>query len=620
MKRRKQVHEELDLEEDDQPTPKRAKANGTPKPYTVKDDHNGRGEEIDVTSRRSSRRGRSVTDTGLDLLPDQEEVNGNGYEEDSSGDESGIYDLAAEAKADSETGISTITPKRGRPRKVLDATEPNGNTPSKTANGTKLFSTPVRANALTDTQTNGTPSLERNANRSARKKSSRTLIERTMAGNTSDNDDEEEDIAQHIYNVDEDIDVDREGATLELVDPSDPPDTPSKRKRRANGTKSRARSPTPPLEELPPHEKYFFQNRGGRVKTSDNNLSTLSLLDYEEYFNLVRQLKDSHVNNRKILQDLHAKLFSQWQFELSQDFNICIYGYGSKRAILMRFADYLYGSETSDTKLKIVVVNGYVQNLTVRDVLNTIAAAISGPGQRMGSQPAEMLESLITLLEEDESQSVTVIVHSIDRLPLRRPATQAILSRLSAHPQIKFVASADHPSFPLLWDSSLRSTYNFLFHNCTTFEPYTVEIDVVDEVNDLLGRSGRRVGGKEGVSFVLKSLPENAKNLFRVLIGEQLVALDEGFADGRNGDDGNDDNERRTNNLRKSEPGVEYRVLYQKAVEEFICSNEMNFRTLLKEFHDHQMIQSRKDALGIEMLSVPFRKEELETILEDIMS
>jgi origin recognition complex subunit 2 len=32
------------------------------------------------------------------------------------------------------------------------------------------------------------------------------------------------------------------------------------------------------------------------------------------------------------------------------------------------------------------------------------------------------------------------------------------------------------------------------------------------------------------------------------------------------------------------------------------------------------MIVSRKDALGTEMLSVPFRKEELETILEDIVS
>lgn len=37
-------------------------------------------------------------------------------------------------------------------------------------------------------------------------------------------------------------------------------------------------------------------------------------------------------------------------------------------------------------------------------------------------------------------------------------------------------------------------------------------------------------------------------------------------------------------------------------------------------FHDHQMIQSKKDVMGTEILSVPFRKEELETILEDIMS
>ena len=30
-------------------------------------------------------------------------------------------------------------------------------------------------------------------------------------------------------------------------------------------------------------------------------------------------------------------------------------------------------------------------------------------------------------------------------------------------------------------------------------------------------------------------------------------------------------------------PGIEYRMVYNKAVEEFICSSEMAFRTLLKE-------------------------------------
>lgn len=37
-------------------------------------------------------------------------------------------------------------------------------------------------------------------------------------------------------------------------------------------------------------------------------------------------------------------------------------------------------------------------------------------------------------------------------------------------------------------------------------------------------------------------------------------------------------------------------------------------------FHDHQMITSRKDILGTELLSLPFRREELEAILEDLVS
>ncbi|KAH6684478.1 origin recognition complex subunit 2-domain-containing protein, partial [Halenospora varia] len=490
----------------------------------------------------------------------------------------------------------------------------NGNTPTKTPNGKTLFSTPSKTINFTDigTPNNETPTLKRNINRSARKKATKSLIERITCGNASDDDEEEEVIAQNIYDEDEDEETG--------IDTPGVPETPSKRKGRQKGTKTRAKSPSPSLHDLPPYEKYFFQNRPGRVKTSDNNLSSLSLLDHEEYFNLVRNFKDPQAPSRKALQELHAKSFNQWQFELSQNFNICIYGYGSKRSLLMRFADHIYKSSANKGNQKIVVVNGYVHNLTIRDVLNTVASAVSGPGHKIGSQPAEMLEHVSMMLEEDNSQQITVIVHSIDRLPLRRPATQAIISRLASHPQVNFITSADHPNFPLLWDSALRSTYNFLFHNCTTFEPYSAEVDVVDEVNELLGRSGRRVGGKEGVSFVLKSLPENAKNLFRVLISEQLVAMDENIGGIAEEEDDDDDNEKRLNNARKSEVGVEYRVLYQKACEEFICSNEMAFRTLLKEFHDHQMVTSRKDVLGTEMLSVPFRKEELETILEDIMS
>lgn len=45
-----------------------------------------------------------------------------------------------------------------------------------------------------------------------------------------------------------------------------------------------------------------------------------------------------------------------------------------------------------------------------------------------------------------------------------------------------------------------------------------------------------------------------------------------------------------------------------------------NLLTGDSRFHDHQMITSRKDAIGTELLSVPLPKAELESILEDLMS
>jgi len=141
-----------------------------------------------------------------------------------------------------------------------------------------------------------------------------------------------------------------------------------------------------------------------------------------------------------------------------------------------------------------------------------------------------------------------------------------VLAQLAALPRVRLVCSADTPDFCLLWDSGLRSAFNFVFHNCTTFAPLEAEVEVVDDVHELLGRRARRAGGREGVAFVLRSLTQNAKDLYRLLVTEVLVALDD------------------ENAVLGGEAGVEYKMLYNKAVEEFICSSEMNFRGLLKEY------------------------------------
>ncbi|KAI1087538.1 origin recognition complex subunit 2 [Rostrohypoxylon terebratum] len=455
------------------------------------------------------------------------------------------------------------------------------------------------ATPQTKESTAQTPRWKRN-DRSARKKSARALIEQVVGENGSDEEVDEE-IAREIFESSEDEEEDEEGEDSDNV--PDEPATPSGKPRRgrpSKGTAKRARkkSPTPP-RDLPPHELYFAHNRPGASKTSNNNLASLKLLTHDEYFSLLREYTDPHTEDVEFLESIHVESFPQWTFELSQGFSICLYGYGSKRGLLHQFAKHVYDKCTDRVANKIVIINGYVRTSSLREILGTVASAVNPAHKVPAGNPSAILDSVKALLSAHDVV-VTVILNSIDASPLRKAGTQSILAQLAAHPNIRLICSADTPDFPLLWDSSLRSSFNFVFHDCTTFAPFTAELEVVDDVHELLGRKARRVGGKEGVTYVLRSLPENAKSLFRLLVSEVLVVMDDG-SDGENA-------------------GVEYRMVYNKAVEEFICSSEMAFRTLLKEFHDHQMITSRKDVLGTELLSVPFQKEELEVILEDLMS
>lgn len=411
-----------------------------------------------------------------------------------------------------------------------------------------------------------------------------------------------------------------EEAEGELSEPI--PSTPSKRNTKKVPKARRKRSLTPP-EDLPPHELYFLQNHSKNVKTSNNTLSSLSLLSHEQYHNNISVFVDPHASSIKFLHSLHSRSFPQWNFELSQSFNICLYGYGSKRHLVTDFANHLSSLRPSFTPPKIIIINGYTPALKIRQVLTTIATiAFDAPASslKLGTQPRDITDSILTQLAEyPPSSPIYIFINSLDAPPLRRNPIPSIFATLATNSHIHLLATCDNPSFQRLFESSAREQFNFLFHDTTTFESYApVEVgSVVDTMNELLGRSGRSVKGKEGVGFVLRSLPENARNLYRILIAELLAAMDNGIED----NDALDPEE----GSRKVAGGLgvmgrmAVRVLYQKAVEEFICTSDMAFRTLLKEFQDHQMVDSKWDGAGTEMIGVPFRREEMEAILEDLV-
>lgn len=559
----------------------------------------------------------------------------------------GINSAADQVETPSKRRRGRPPGSTNKPKPVVNGTDGQNKTLSsvKQAKEKLLFVTPTKHRDQEGQDLEGgTSSLIRHPERSARRKSARTLIQHEAADDRSDDNnlDEENALARKIWGDEdaaegdgplEDGSEEEEGEGKTLL-----PSTPSKR---AAGTRKyvrRKRTPTPP-PDLPPHELYFFQNRAGNTKTS-NNTFTQDLLSHEQYHHQISTYEDPHSTSISFLHALHSRSFPQWNFEFAQSFNICLYGYGSKRKLVTSFARHLHHLKSPSGPPKIVIINGYISTLTLRQILTTVAGvAFDSLPPTLGSQPRDILDTILAHLNKSPPPTpIHLFISSLDAPSLRRAPVPSLLAQLASSPHIHLLATCDSPCFPLLWDSSLREQYKFLFHDTTTFISYAdTEINsVVDDVHDLLGRSGRNIKGQEGIGFVLRSLPENARNLYRVLIAELLAGVDDETAaepepsakgiipldpppSGQKSGRTDRQSGEQSGSGGGTDSGIEYRVLYQKVVEEFICSSEMAFRTLLKEFHDHQMVVTRRDGAGTEMLAVPFRREEMEIILEDLM-
>jgi origin recognition complex subunit 2 len=550
-------------------------------------------------------------------------------------------------------------------------------------------STPVKRRV--ETRINGPSDDEQPADRSVRKRVARRRIERNLAESSSDDaasgdevarqaglwgSDDDDDEAEDSSSNDDDA-VDNTPALALDEATATPTATPRKRGRppnpnkppKAKAKKTRAcrkeddGDALATLGMLPPHERYFWDTRpGARARTSANALPPGLLLDRDGYFAVAAALrakrKDDeggpHARERAFLLELHRRAFPQWAFEMAAGFGVLLYGYGSKRAVVRAFAEHLH--ETSEETPTVLVVNGFAPGLTLADVLASAAAALLPAHARPASAaPAALLACVLAALDDDDddpsssSPSPTsvlsrsapppprmhLLINSLDAPPLRRPAAQAALAQLAAHPRVRALATVDTPHAARLWDAGARARWRCVAHDATTFAPlaagaadgdgdgkgWAEVADPVEAVGDLLGRRrGRRVGGRDGVAYVLRSLPERARGLFRLLVAEQVAAASAGVLPlGKEADgDGAVGRQAPAAVQPQQHDGVEYRVLYRRAREELVCSSEQQLRALLREFHDHQMIESERDALGAERLIVPFRREELEMLLEEL--
>ncbi|QEL61606.1 hypothetical protein CJJ09_003754 [Candidozyma auris] len=370
----------------------------------------------------------------------------------------------------------------------------------------------------------------------------------------------------------------------------------------------------------------YFEQHNLRFRPSSSALSSRAPeLEYDEFLPMVKLGSLIHKNELEALRSLHKNLYHQYCFELSQGYNLNFYGIGSKSEFVLDFVNnylldwYEQVLQEDDEYPVVMVANGYNPATKLKPVIYDIASAIITPEvrkQKNIKMPKHMSEAFPFLVTYMKKQVVRhqenglvkprliLVVHNIDGEAFRDERSQNILSQLASLPDVWLITSVDNVNASLLWDLYRFKNFNFLWHEATTYTPYSVELSFKDVLG--LGRSKKFVGSK-GAKYVLTSLSSNAQNLYRVLSEMQLKVLEDAAASksGRTG-------------LRGSiKLGVEFKKLYEQCLMEYVTSNEMNFRSILGEYVEHKMCSLTKNASGKEIVFIPYAYDEIALILRD---
>ncbi|KAG0000918.1 Origin recognition complex subunit 2 [Entomortierella chlamydospora] len=340
----------------------------------------------------------------------------------------------------------------------------------------------------------------------------------------------------------------------------------------------------------------YFQDLYQKSKTSNNTLSKLPTLEHADFIQAIKRAPAKHAKEMEMLMLLYEEQFPQWYFELMSGFNLLIYGYGSKRSLLTKFATSIL------TDAPLIIVNGYFPTLTIKEILdkiNTAALQYSGPVGTLQEQIA-LIHAYFT--QPDRSvKKLYLLIHNIDGSSLRSEKIQSALSLLASCPQIHLIASMDHINANILWDTVKSARFRWVWHELTTFRPYMTETSFE---NSIMVRQGEL--GPRGIQFVLASLTSNGKGLFRILAEHQIQTERESAAGGVSG----------AASKNYMDWGMAYNTLFKKCQENFLVSNAVTFRTQLTEFRDHRIVQSKKGADGVEILFIPLSGNILEGILD----
>lgn len=323
----------------------------------------------------------------------------------------------------------------------------------------------------------------------------------------------------------------------------------------------------------------------------------------------MQELPAGHTEERSTLRaQFQSRLFPRWRALLEAGFNICAYGWGSKKELLDSFVMADLNVEPTSpispgrTECFLpapswapgaaVVMNGYHPDASAKHLLASCAMAVSsqplGPNWLRGKTVHDLLRDVETSTRAGTQHSLFVVIHNIDGPALRSTETQTAIASLASLPGVHLLASADNLNFPLLWSKRLASRLRWVWEHVSTYEPYTCEVQTVPRV--LSGRGEERL--VRGAASVLLSLTPNARAVFRLLAEAQLR--------------GNES------------CGLSFAQWYAACRQQFSVASEGALHLHLGEFLDHNLVKRVKRPDGTDALHIQFTTDDLQQILEDI--
>ncbi|CAH1109161.1 unnamed protein product [Psylliodes chrysocephalus] len=333
-------------------------------------------------------------------------------------------------------------------------------------------------------------------------------------------------------------------------------------------------------------EEYFEKSSSKKNVTSNNTLEKLETPRLPQY-QLQKLLSNSissnmHKDAMIKLNKVNDSCFKKWLYFLNENFNILLYGLGSKRHILNKFQN------TYLKNLPVIVVNGYFPSLSVKNILDAIIGLLeleNNPGN-----PIEACDLIVQEMKNIPDSHLYVIIHNIEGETLRNGKAQNILARLASISNVHFIASIDHINAPLIWDHKKLSKFNYIWWDATSFAQYIEETSyeqsmMVQQSHTLALSSLRNV---------FASLTSNSKSIYNLIVKYQLE-----------------------NAKSQYYQGLAFKDLYRTSRDSFIVSSDLALRAQLIEFVDHKMLKIKRSVDGTEYLLIPLENQLLQKFLDE---